>query len=374
MYYLFRAIRRLGFEDAALRLLAPFCRRTEPIGDVDAALSLLHSVSPDECSSCIRTEPRRTESSDRDVDVIVPCYNAESTVASCIRSVLEQETVCRFRVIAIDDGSTDSTLSILQSFGDDPRLLVIHQENRGFSGARNRGLDSATASYVSFLDSDDTLAPGALEALFRCAVANDAEVVEGAIDIVGENGAVFSSFSHSDGPIDEPGSQSGFPCGALIRRRVFTQLEFPLGCWYEDSVMFQIIFPLLRSLERHCFSISDTVYRYYSNPRGISRSGVKRPKCLDALYVHLHMYADRQRLGLAHSDYYYHFMLRMVALCYVRTRFQPEEVRKAIFTVWVDFFGKSFCDFRADGSVYSALERSLRTGNYGLYRLCCQLM
>ena len=128
-------------------------------------------------------------------------------------------------------------------------------------------------------------------------------------------------------------------------------------------------------MQRGCgWSLSETVYRYFSNPKGISQSGRKRPKCLDALYVHLSLYRDRQRLGLPDTQFYYRFILSMVALCYERTHLQPEDVQRAVFTVWADFFSKNFTSFHAGDALYSSLEKALRTGNYRLYRLCCPLM
>lgn len=91
------------------------------------------------------------------VSVIVPAFNAEKYIARCINSVLLQ-TYNNLELIVVDDGSTDQTGNICDSYAsDDNRIYVIHKENKGVSDARNTGLNNAHGKYVIFLDSDDSL-------------------------------------------------------------------------------------------------------------------------------------------------------------------------------------------------------------------------
>lgn len=95
------------------------------------------------------------------LSIIIPAYNAEAYLPQCLDSILAQEhSGCE--VIVVDDGSTDGTAALLQHY---PDVKVIHQENRGMSTARNRGLDEARGEYILFVDSDDLLTDGALKAL-----------------------------------------------------------------------------------------------------------------------------------------------------------------------------------------------------------------
>ncbi len=102
------------------------------------------------------------------IDVIIPAYNAENTLRRAVASAL----ACReVRVILVDDGSTDATPEICDDLADnDVRVTAVHQPNRGVSEARNAGLALAKADHVTFLDADDELLPGALEALHRADV------------------------------------------------------------------------------------------------------------------------------------------------------------------------------------------------------------
>lgn len=96
----------------------------------------------------------------RKVSVIVPVYNAEHIISSCIESVLYQD-YSNFELIIINDGSTDNSLMIISKYAEkDTRIRIISQENSGVSIARNVGIENSTGDYITFLDSDDRYAPG----------------------------------------------------------------------------------------------------------------------------------------------------------------------------------------------------------------------
>lgn len=89
------------------------------------------------------------------VSIIVPVYNVENYLESCINSILTQ-SYKRIEVILVDDGSTDSSGRLCDKFVmQDRRVRVIHQTNAGVSAARNAGLDVMTGEYFAFVDSDD---------------------------------------------------------------------------------------------------------------------------------------------------------------------------------------------------------------------------
>lgn len=94
------------------------------------------------------------------VSVVIPVYNGEQTIAAGITSVLAQ-TFHDFEVIVVDDGSTDTTASILDRFGS--RITVITEANKGFCAARNAGIAKSCGEYVALLDADDTWTPDKLE-------------------------------------------------------------------------------------------------------------------------------------------------------------------------------------------------------------------
>ena len=94
------------------------------------------------------------------ISVIIPVYNGEKTVARAIDSVLAQ-TRPADEVIVVDDGSTDGTAEIIQSYGD--KVIYIHQQNAGASVARNAGIQAASGDWIAFLDADDEWLPKKLK-------------------------------------------------------------------------------------------------------------------------------------------------------------------------------------------------------------------
>lgn len=98
------------------------------------------------------------------LSVIIPVYNAASTISSCLDSLLSN--TCDFEIIAVDDGSSDESGKILdQKAAEDSRIRVIHQTNQGNSLSRDRAIQESSGDYIVFADADDRLEPGALDTL-----------------------------------------------------------------------------------------------------------------------------------------------------------------------------------------------------------------
>ncbi len=106
--------------------------------------------------------------------VIIPTYNRAYTLAKAIGSIKDQ-TITDWECIVVDDGSTDETEFVVNTFADD-RIRYFSQANAGQSAARNYGLDKADGEWILYLDSDDALVPQALETMLL-AVADKPEVV-----------------------------------------------------------------------------------------------------------------------------------------------------------------------------------------------------
>jgi glycosyltransferase involved in cell wall biosynthesis len=96
------------------------------------------------------------------VSIIMPAFNASPWIGEAVASALAQ-TWRDLEVVVVDDGSTDDTAAIVEGIGD-PRVRLIRQENRGQSAAANAGAAAARGEWLKFLDADDALNPGHLEA------------------------------------------------------------------------------------------------------------------------------------------------------------------------------------------------------------------
>lgn len=96
--------------------------------------------------------------------LIIPAYNVEKYIKKCLDSVLNQ-TYNNYEIIIINDGSTDNTSKILESYKSNKKIKIINQENKGLSSARNMGVSNAKGDYILFIDSDDFIEKELLETL-----------------------------------------------------------------------------------------------------------------------------------------------------------------------------------------------------------------
>ena len=107
------------------------------------------------------------------VSVIIPVYNTEKYLRKCLESVINQ-TLKDIEIICINDCSTDDSLKILNDIKDERLKILNLPQNSGVSFARNRGIDEAKGEYISFVDSDDFIAPDFLEKLYNKSQGADA--------------------------------------------------------------------------------------------------------------------------------------------------------------------------------------------------------
>ena len=112
------------------------------------------------------------------ISVLVPVYNVERYLRQCMDSLCAQ-TLHDLEIVCINDGSTDSSLALLQEYAArDPRIVLIDKANSGYGASMNRGLDIAQGDYIGILESDDFLDPGAFEAMYRATQEGSADVVK----------------------------------------------------------------------------------------------------------------------------------------------------------------------------------------------------
>jgi glycosyltransferase involved in cell wall biosynthesis len=154
------------------------------------------------------------------VSIIIPVYNAESTLEQCLASIFNQ-TYLAIEIIAVNDGSIDASAQILEKHRD--RVKIITQENSGAPIARNRGAEVATGEYVLFCDADIVLAPRAIE------------IMQETLDQNSKSGYAYSSFRFggklfSLWPFDADGLKQMpyIHTTSLIRRELFPGFDVSL--------------------------------------------------------------------------------------------------------------------------------------------------
>ena len=112
------------------------------------------------------------------ISVIVPVYNVEEYLEECLESI-KRQTYTDIEVILVNDGSTDGSKEICERYCEkNSRFKLVNQENKGLSGARNRGMLESKGEFISFVDSDDVLKEDMLEQLMKQMTSEDIDIVE----------------------------------------------------------------------------------------------------------------------------------------------------------------------------------------------------
>ena len=121
------------------------------------------------------------------ISVIVPVYNVEPFLKKCVDSIVLQ-TYANLEIILIDDGSPDKCPEICDAYArKDNRIKVVHQENGGLARVRNVGIENATGDYITFIDSDDFVAPNYVDFLYKGIFENNADMSIASFSVCKEN-------------------------------------------------------------------------------------------------------------------------------------------------------------------------------------------
>lgn len=112
------------------------------------------------------------------LSIIVPVYNVEKYIRQCIESLINQD-INNYEIIVVNDGTTDSSISIVNSFNN-KKIRIINKQNGGLSSARNEGIKNANGKYIAFVDSDDFIAfKEAYKEMVDIAIEQDFDIVVG---------------------------------------------------------------------------------------------------------------------------------------------------------------------------------------------------
>lgn len=212
------------------------------------------------------------------ITVIIPVYNVEKYIDRCIQSVLQQEYK-NLQIILVDDGSTDRSGKICDSYKEsDKRITVIHKENGGLSSARNCALDIANGNYITFVDSDDWLHKKAIVHLYEILKNENADVsgiklhpVYDEVSIVKteiiNNYTIFSKIEAFKTFLFE-GYLTPCACGKLWASKLWLGIRFPDGKLFEDQYT---IYKVIEKADILVLSDSE-LYHYYKRPDSIGHS------------------------------------------------------------------------------------------------------
>lgn len=178
------------------------------------------------------------------ISIIIPVYNVEKYLLECLKSVSNQSYE-NIEIIAVNDGSKDTSLEILNDYTKtESRLRIIDQKNQGLSGARNSAIKIAKGEYLIFLDSDDYIKKELIEEVYKKVVATNADIVVYGYDKIYENGELIArpNFGENVYGHDESLKKilslsiSPMACNKMYKKTLFLENEifYPLSKLHED--------------------------------------------------------------------------------------------------------------------------------------------
>ena len=202
------------------------------------------------------------------ISIIVPIYNVEEYLKDCLDSI-QKQTYQNYDCIMINDGSTDSSREIAETYLVDSRFRLINQDNQGLSAARNTGFRNLKeeSSFVAFVDSDDYIDPLFLEKLAE-QISEDVDIIEGTIQSfkegiyynllqIHQDKMVFTTVEEKLEQLVSQGLRmSIFP--KLYRKSLLNDNFFPKGFIFEDLA----VIPELVTLSKKWVKIQDVLYYY----------------------------------------------------------------------------------------------------------------
>lgn len=236
------------------------------------------------------------------VSVIVPVYNVRPYLRECVESVSGQ-TYQNLEIVVVDDGSTDGSGELCDELGRaDARVVVFHKENGGLSDARNYGLRHSHGEWISFVDSDDYVAPVFIEALLGAAGSLECSIA--AIPVIkrfrnGEDCELAETMAEVNAPVAMATedvqrhmlyqSMDTAAQNRLYQRGTLGEDPFPRGLYYEDLAS---VYRIIRGVGRVAVVNCPSLYAYRQRPSSILHQEYRHAKAESALRISDQLYRD----------------------------------------------------------------------------------
>lgn len=242
------------------------------------------------------------------VSVIVPVYNAERTLNTCLGNLVHQ-TLTDIEIILINDASTDQSAAILNAcerqFPD--KILLVHLEhNLGPGGARNVGLSYASGEYIGFVDSDDLADPSMFETLYTYAAMHDYDMVDCAYYQQATDSLLLMTPDSCVGILDDEKRSLLISGGGYLWSRIFRRELFNQVCFREHTILEDMEVMMQLFLNCHTLgTIKKPLYQYSATPDSASKSenpvGYHRAivSTMAAVYEKTHSYTHYKNVQTA---------------------------------------------------------------------------
>ena len=221
------------------------------------------------------------------ISIVVPVYNVEKFLEKCLQSLVNQ-TLQELEILVINDGSTDDSQKIIQTFQEKypSKIKSFIKENGGLSDARNFGIEKASGMFIGFVDSDDYVSATMFEEMYNLATKHNAEMAICNLQKVDETGNITQKLTQIPNMSEKIDLKdhfsvfadlSYFACNKIFLRTLFIDKKFQKGMHFEDI-------ELIPQLLLNCKTIAQTQnYHYQYLERSDSISKTHTEKGLDIL-------------------------------------------------------------------------------------------
>lgn len=255
------------------------------------------------------------------ISVIVPVYKAQAYLEQCVRSI-QNQTYQNLEILLVDDGSPDRSGQMCDELAKtDPRIVVLHQENAGLSGARNSALQIAKGEYLGFVDSDDYIELDMFEYLYDRLTEVEADI----------SVCAFRKYDLEKGPLEPENEErlqvwanaqameklledqdcGSHACNKLFKKELWDEIYFPVGRVYEDVAVMHRVFAranrvVSSSAMKYHYLIHQSSISYTPTARwgyGLYRAFYERYRFIDANYPQYAFSALEKAIGMATGMY-----------------------------------------------------------------------
>lgn len=254
---------------------------------------------------------------DKNISIIVPTYNAESTIKECLMSILEDKGQ-DIEVIALIDGGTDNSLNICREISKtDNRLKVVYQENQGLFIARKNGVKNSTGKYIMFVDSDDYMINNSLEKMREMIKKYSPDLIRFRYMKNNREYEQYKYFQEQEKYIKKedfkkliyPMFISGYMLNAMwtncIKREYLENINIDKynKILFGEDLMYNL--EIFSNIQNAVF-LEDVLYRYNTNENSITRTR-KVEKLLknleDSIIIYTSLYVYLEKWDMLDSEY-----------------------------------------------------------------------
>lgn len=280
------------------------------------------------------------------VSVIIPVYNAEKYIEDTLKSILNQ-TYNNMEIVAVNDGSLDNSLKILldfeQKFGE--KIKVIDITNGGPGRARNIGIEKAEGTYITFVDSDDTIEKNMIEVMLNKITKTSSDMCICGMSFI-KNGTV-RKYTVDEGEISVHkyllSDIMATPCNKMYKKSLFTDVKFDRNLSFEDLE----IIPKLCIKADKIVGVNECFYNYYQ--RENSRNTISEKSAFDAIKVVksiLDFYKQQGKFEEYHNELeyiavYHTIGSKAVGISRIKEKSKKREVLNAYYT----FLNENFLEW-----------------------------